>query len=231
MSDDEKRKAREKEELEAPLLAGKWVPAAEALEMASRRDGGEDAKGFLTRAAALELNQKPMLRTKAEKAEASPPVPYIAVRRDRIAYQFWWDGKILVQHWASGFFELQSRHYQDHVMRLTGVQFSLDDLMALGMTVSGDHVEEKVPPKAAEESKRSRGGRKPSNWWPHFATELAVYIHEIGIPDGIGADGQGEIIAAVQKRMSERGNEAIPDRSSIQPVIQAMLDRLRHPAV
>lgn len=229
-SDEEKRQAREQEELEKPLLKGRWVTAAEALEMASRRDGNENAAAFLTRAAALELDQRPMLRTKAAKAEVSPPASYLPVRRDRIVHRFWWDGKVEVEHWGAGFFELRSRHYQDRAMRLSGLHFSLDDLTALGMEAVEKNVMAKSGNASATNEKRGRGGRRPSNWWPHFAAELAVYVHENGIPLGTGSDGQGDVIAAIQKRMVENGHEGVPDRSSIQPVVQAVLDRLRNSA-
>lgn len=73
--------------------------------------------------------------------------------------------------------------------------------------------------------KPTRAGRPPATWWPAFAEELAVYIHENGLPEGEGAEGQGEVIEAVLQRLSDLGVE--PSRSAIQPVIREVLKRLR----
>lgn len=68
-------------------------------------------------------------------------------------------------------------------------------------------------------------GRKAASWWPLFAEEIAVYVHEVGIPGGVASEGQGEVIDAVLQRLSDRGIEA--SRTTIQPVVQAIIDRLR----
>jgi hypothetical protein len=52
------------------------------------------------------------------------------------------------------------------------------------------------------------------------------YIHENGVPEGVGSQGQEELIAAVADRLAARGIEALA-RSTVQPVIQAVLDKLR----
>jgi len=83
-------------------------------------------------------------------------------------------------------------------------------------------------PEPLESAPRSNRGRKPAAWWPAFAEELAAYIHEAGIPPGTGSDGQGEMIDAILQRLQNRDVEA--SRTTIQPAIQATLDRLRKPA-
>lgn len=69
-------------------------------------------------------------------------------------------------------------------------------------------------------------GRPPANWWPYFAEELAVYVHENGIPTGKGTEGQSELIDAIFRRMAESG-KVEPTRSTVQLVINAVLKRLR----
>lgn len=77
--------------------------------------------------------------------------------------------------------------------------------------------------KVAEKSDR---GRKPAHWWADFAEELAVYALECGMPGGIGMEGQSEVINAVFARLAEAG-KAEPARSTVQPVINAVLRRWR----
>lgn len=74
-----------------------------------------------------------------------------------------------------------------------------------------------IPPK---------GGRPLAKWWPDFAEELAVYIHENGLPDGQGHDGQSDVIDAIFRKLSERGKPE-PGRATVQPVVNAVLSRIR----
>jgi hypothetical protein len=78
----------------------------------------------------------------------------------------------------------------------------------------------------AVDGKPSRKGRKPANWWPDFAEELAFHIHEKGFPEGRGSEGQGELIDAIFEAMAGQGKSE-PSRSQVQPVINAVLRRLR----
>jgi hypothetical protein len=70
------------------------------------------------------------------------------------------------------------------------------------------------------------GGRPPAKWWADFAEELAVYVHENGLPEGKGHEGQSEVIDAIFARMNERGKKE-PGRPTVQPVINAVLRRIR----
>lgn len=70
------------------------------------------------------------------------------------------------------------------------------------------------------------GGRPPANWWPDFAEELAVYVHENGSPEGQGHDGQSAMIDAIFARMVQHG-KAEPGRGTVQPVVNAVLRRIR----
>jgi len=70
------------------------------------------------------------------------------------------------------------------------------------------------------------GGRRAAKWWPDFAEELAVYLHDFGLPDGHGHDGQSEVVKAVFDRLAAAGKPE-PGRSAVQPVINAVLERIR----
>jgi hypothetical protein len=69
-------------------------------------------------------------------------------------------------------------------------------------------------------------GRPAANWWPDFAEELAMYCLIDELPLGEGTDGQSEVIETIFRRMAERGKQE-PSRSSVQPVINAVLRRFR----
>ena len=75
-------------------------------------------------------------------------------------------------------------------------------------------------------SATSKGGRRPANWWPAFAEELAMYVHESGIPDGRGSEGQTDVIDAVFLRL-QNSQKPEPSRTSVQPVVSAVLNRIR----
>jgi hypothetical protein len=72
----------------------------------------------------------------------------------------------------------------------------------------------------------ARGGRPPAKWWPDFAEELALFVHENGVPEGQGHDGQSAMIDAIFARLAKRGKSE-PGRGTIQPVINAVLRRIR----
>lgn len=63
-------------------------------------------------------------------------------------------------------------------------------------------------------------GRRPANWWPDFAEELAAHIHDFGLPET-----QDAMISAVQLAMTKRG-KIEPSRAAIQPVVRALFLRI-----
>lgn len=89
---------------------------------------------------------------------------------------------------------------------------------------STDAVADDAPAKAPPAS--NGRGRPAAGWWPDFAAELAIYVHEEGVPEGNDTEGQGMIIDAVLSRLAERGARE-PSRASIQPVVNDVLRRLR----
>lgn len=77
----------------------------------------------------------------------------------------------------------------------------------------------------ASEPKPARG-RSAAKWWPDFAEELALAIYEEGIPEGSGHEGQSELLEKVLARLSATGKPE-PGRATVQPVINAVLARIR----
>lgn len=69
-------------------------------------------------------------------------------------------------------------------------------------------------------------GRPLAHWWPDFVAELVAYTVEVGLPDGIGHQGQSEVIKEVCLRLQVRG-KAEPSRSQIQDAVNAVLRRMR----
>lgn len=69
-------------------------------------------------------------------------------------------------------------------------------------------------------------GRPLAHWWPDFVAELVAYTVEVGLPDGIGHQGQSEVIKEVCSRLQARG-KAEPSRSQIQDAVNALLRRMR----
>ena len=63
-------------------------------------------------------------------------------------------------------------------------------------------------------------GRRPANWWPDFAEELAHEIHQNGMPET-----QAALIKRVLDALAERGKPE-PSRTQIQPIIRGLFDRL-----
>ena len=69
-------------------------------------------------------------------------------------------------------------------------------------------------------------GRPREEWWPDFVAELVAYVKEVGIPDGIGHQGQSVVLKEVSDRLVSRGKPE-PGRTQTQDTINAVLRRLR----
>ncbi len=68
--------------------------------------------------------------------------------------------------------------------------------------------------------------RRLSDAWPEWVAELAWIIHEQGISPGAGSQGQEDLINQVADAVAQRGGAGLA-RTTVQPVVQAVLDRLR----
>lgn len=95
-----------------------------------------------------------------------------------------------------------------------------------GATLLRSDIEDLLLLGAMPQKRRSTAGRPPATWWADFAEELAVYIHDTGPPPGTGATGQGTVVKAILDQLAKKRPDA-PDRSSIAPVVQNVLDRIR----
>jgi hypothetical protein len=106
--------------------------------------------------------------------------------------------------------------------------FSAWDIEAWPSFLDEPGSDEFAPDNAASDPSEVKPGRgRPAaNWWPAFAEELALTIHEEGIPEGAGHVGQSELLDRVCTRLSLSGKPE-PSRTTVQPVINAVLKRLR----
>jgi len=201
-----------------------WITAHEALDLVRRRnrDGG-GAISIATRAHAG------LIQTRARLFLREVAGPYgrkeeVSAEDEELPKAFWWANGhgALDSNWDSGDFSTwidKKYHWQAF-----GVEFGRQGIEAMLAPLVPDLAiiasALTVPPKAMS------GGRRPANWWPDFAEELAVYIHDEGLPPGNDADGQNGVIDAVFKRMNERGKQE-GGRTTVQPVVAAVLRRAR----
>lgn len=132
--------------------------------------------------------------------------------------QFWWaEGHdALQQNWETGDFEtwIDKRFH----MKAFGIRFHRDDIRR--MTPSA------FPEFTAVEEPKNAGGRSMSRLWPDWVAELATYVHENGVPLGVGTKGTDALIEEIATRLQVRGLEA-PSRSTVQETVNTVLRRLR----
>lgn len=81
-------------------------------------------------------------------------------------------------------------------------------------------------PAGAVSGQSDRSVSLRSKHWPAWIAELVSYIHEVGLPDGEGSQGQEAIINEVATRLTRRRLDS-PSRAAVQPMVQAVLDRWR----
>ena len=109
-----------------------------------------------------------------------------------------------------------------------GVKIHRDDLEQMVRDISPTGIAGIAETQAsvAEVGASGGGGRRPANWWPDFTEELAVFLHDEGIPEGEGSDGQSAVIEAVFSRLQARGVRE-PSRTAVQKVVSNVLRRMR----
>lgn len=83
-----------------------------------------------------------------------------------------------------------------------------------------------VDPSPLPAASASGRGRPPAPWWPAFAEELAIWLHDNGLPSGAGTDGQSEMIDGIFDSLANAG-KPVPTRTTVQPVVNSVLLRLR----
>ena len=138
------------------------------------------------------------------------------------------NGPDAVLNWSANVFAGEGHIDGDDLkVRVTDVEFEASAIIALEKFVlaSRDASEDKSQ-DVDSDAQTVKPGRRLSELWPGWVAELTATIHEEGIPDGEGSQGQEELIRRVADALAERGLEG-PSRTTVQPVIQAVLDRLR----
>lgn len=123
--------------------------------------------------------------------------------------------------WQTGDFRVKlERDFSVVTLTVTGLRF---DRVALEKAFGNADADS---PSQFESVARKGGGRPLSLAWPNWVAELASFIHEDGFPAGSGSQGQEAVINAIADRLASKGLPS-PTRSTVQPVVQAVLDRLR----
>lgn len=141
--------------------------------------------------------------------------------------RWWWVSLLNSDHvkrevdWLAGDFDFQisGTSYDDCSGSAYGVEIDQSQIASFIPANSNLIESEGLDPS-------SRKGRAPANWWPDFAVELAIYVHEEGLPAGSGREGQSTVIDAIFKRLAAAGKSE-PGRATVQPVVNAVLDRIR----
>ncbi len=135
---------------------------------------------------------------------------------------FWWarGEAALTMNWTTGDFETW---IEDELhCRAYGVEFLRLDIEAIIPKGARGSTEK---PEGSSQSGEPTG-RRPSDRWRPWIAELVAYVHHNGIPPGIGSQGQEELIQAIADALAVRGEGTLA-RATVQPVVQAVLDRLR----
>jgi hypothetical protein len=144
--------------------------------------------------------------------------------------QWFWEecleGEGTVLNWRTGRFAGNGVVDGDeHKVILSGVEFQVGAIVELegiearpGRASSGA--------TGTQDAPIEKRGRKLSDGWRIWVAELVAYVHDNGYPDGVGSQGQEELIQAVAGALAARGEEGLA-RTTVQPVVQAVLDRLR----
>jgi hypothetical protein len=110
---------------------------------------------------------------------------------------------------------------------VSGVEFEVAAIVEIeAMEAEARVVEEADSGPAASEGGGVPRGPKLSQRWRPWVAELVAHVHENGAPEGVGSQGQEELIKAVADALAARGEEMLA-RSTVQPIVQAVLDRLR----
>jgi hypothetical protein len=117
-------------------------------------------------------------------------------------------------------------------VRLSGVQFEVAGIVALESFEREQRSSLTEPQHDQRERTDVPTGavanptRKLNELWLPWVAELVAYLHEAEIPEGVGSQGQQQIIKAVDDRLAKAGVATL-GRTTVQPVVQAVLDRMR----
>lgn len=195
-----------------------WMSANAALKLVAQYNGSSlAARSILNRSSSGMLLARARLFRKYRGNGSED------VHDDTLPSDFWHASQ-KGSDWAAGDFTVQvsDRHgYRYERWQAFGVMFERAGIEAMLARPESTNA---LPEPTDRPSRQS--GRRAAAWWPHFAEELAIYLHEEGMPDGTGAEGQSEVIDAIFTRMNHNGKTE-PSRATIQPVVTAVLRRIR----
>jgi len=124
--------------------------------------------------------------------------------------------------WITGDFRYDyNKQYDDYDCwgKAFSVKFDRKCLPWIEDSMSGD----KISPDKPLSAKR---GRSLAEWWPDFVAELVAYTHNPGLPEGIGHQGQSQVINDIGERLAKHGKEE-PSRTQVQETVNAVLRRMR----
>lgn len=193
--------------------AVEWLPARLALALiVNFFENEDDAKAAIIRRVCCGL-----IRTKAAVfsgyVEPEPQqLQRVEGRNTEIPNGFWGaDWHFSAFNWNTGDVLIDGPP-------VLGVEFAKPDIIRI--------VGNALNPTEVKTNQASRRGRPVASWWPDFAEELAVYIHDNGVPKGSDAEGQSKMIDKIFAALADRGREE-PSRTSIQDVVSAVLRRIR----
>jgi hypothetical protein len=143
-------------------------------------------------------------------------------------------GPEAILDWQSGTFAGRgSVGGKKHKVRIRGVEFNIAGLVGLETMLQQQDTADLSVDAATTHTRPdnqpepvARGGRPKSENWTNWIAELVSYMHQEGIPDGSGVEGQDAVIGAVEERLAERGLDSL-SRSTVQAAVRAVLVRLR----
>ena len=187
-----------------------WISAAEALATIARaRPPGVAADAIWNRAHGGLLRARAKRLVDGEGREHSND-------NCTVPDWFWVRETIRDENWATGDFEVQLNEELD-IAQAFGVEFLRADIAVM------------LPANAKtsiETAETQPSGRRQSELWPAWIAEIVAHIHESGVPEGVGSQGQEELISAVADALAKRGQRTL-GRTTVQSTVQAVLDRLR----
>jgi rhodanese-related sulfurtransferase len=128
--------------------------------------------------------------------------------------------------WRSG--KVSARAYIDdehYKVIVKGLEFDVSGVVALEGMLQSQKTAAALEENGAGNTVRA-GRKRDSEKWDAWIAELAAHIHDTGVPEGRGAEGQDELIAAIENRLSERGLPTLA-RTTVQSAARAILLRLR----
>jgi hypothetical protein len=141
------------------------------------------------------------------------------------------EGEGVLLDWIAGAFVGRGVVNENDVkVRLLGVEFEVAGVVRLEQAervrLEGEAAPLGPTPEGSGIVAGGERGRRLSELWRPWVAELVAHIHANGFPGGVGSQGQEELIKAVEEAFAQRGEETL-SRSTVQPVVQAVLDRLR----